>query len=109
MLPWITRFERGLTLKLFTPAERAQGFYVHFNVEGLMRGDYKSRQEGLSFQRQNGIINGDEWRELEEMNPIGGAVGTTYLVNGNMISVETAAKQQPRQAGATPSQSGGEA
>jgi HK97 family phage portal protein len=108
MLPWITRWESVLNWKLFSPQEREQGFYVKFNLEGLLRGDYKSRQEGLHIQRQDGIINADEWRELEEYNPVGGVVGETYLTNGNMISVETAAKQPPRQAGASPSQSGGD-
>ncbi len=97
ILPWITRWEQTLNWKLFSDSERARGLYVKFNVEGLLRGDYKSRQEGLGIQRQNGIINANEWREMEEMNPIDGASGDAYLVNGNMISTETASKQQPRQ------------
>ncbi|HPU35047.1 MAG TPA: phage portal protein [Phycisphaerae bacterium] len=84
MLPWIVRWEREINRKLFTRREKEQGYYVKFNVEGLLRGDYKSRQEGLAIQRQNGIINADEWRELEEMNPIPDGSGKVYLVNGNM-------------------------
>lgn len=98
MLPYITRWEQVINRKLFTRQDRQQGYYARFNVEGLLRGDYKSRQEGLQIQRQNGVINTDEWRALEEMNPIGGVAGQAHLVNGNMISVETAAKQPPRQA-----------
>jgi len=97
ILPWITRWEQTLNWKLFGDSERAKGLYVKFNVEGLLRGDYKSRQEGLGIQRQNGIINANEWREMEEANPIEGVSGDAYLVNGNMISTETASKQQPRQ------------
>ena len=105
ILPWITRWEQTLNWKLFGDNERARGLYVKFNVEGLLRGDYKSRQEGLGIQRQNGIINANEWREMEEMNPIEGVSGDAYLVNGNMISTETASKQQPRK---NPSGNGGE-
>ncbi|ELK38889.1 phage portal protein, HK97 family, partial [Brevibacillus agri BAB-2500] len=43
-----------------------------------------SRQEGLHIMRQDGIINQNEWRELEEMNPVEG--GDVYLINGNMVS-----------------------
>lgn len=85
LLPYLTNWEKTINWKLFTPKERQEGYYVKFNVEGLLRGDYKSRQEGLAIQRQNGVINADEWRDLEEMNPIGGDEGLAYLVNGNMI------------------------
>ncbi|MHB1126864.1 MAG: hypothetical protein ACYC2T_07870 [Bacillota bacterium] len=45
------------------------------------------------------MINANEWRQLDDENPIPGPAGEAYLVNGNMISTETAAKQQPKQAG----------
>lgn len=97
MLPLITRFEQTMNWKLFTPAERAAGYYVKFNVDGLLRGDAAARAQYLNTKRQNGIINANEWRELDDENPIEGLAGEAYLVNGNMISTETAATQQPKQ------------
>lgn len=99
MLPLITRFEQTMNWKLFTPAERAAGYYVKFNVDALLRGDSKARAEALAIKRQNGIINADEWRELDDENPIGGIAGAAYLVNGNMITTEAAARQQSKQTG----------
>ncbi len=99
LMPWFIRWEQAINRRLFTSAERREGYYVKFNVDGLLRGDYKSRMEGLHIQRQDGIINADEWREKEEMNPQEGGTGKVYLINGNMVSVETAAKQQPRNTG----------
>ena len=96
MLPGITRFEQTMNWKLFSPAERAAGYYVKFNIDALLRGDAKARAEALHLKRQNGIINSNEWRELDDQNPIEGPAGEAYLVNGNMISIETAMKQQPR-------------
>lgn len=96
MLPVITRYEKTMDWKLFTPAERAAGYYTKFNMDALLRGDSAARAEYLNKKRQNGIINADEWRELDDENPIGGVAGTTYFINGNMISAETAAKQQPK-------------
>ncbi|MEN6325798.1 MAG: phage portal protein [Syntrophomonas sp.] len=104
MLPLITRFEQVMNWKLFSAAERQAGYFVKFNVDALLRGDYKSRQEGLAIQRQNGVINADEWRGMEDANPIGGAAGQAYLVNGNMISTENAAGQTQK----IPPQNGGE-
>lgn len=108
MLPWVKRWEQVANWKLFTAEERAQGYYAAFNLNGLMRGDYKSRQEGLAIQRQNGVINADDWRDMEEMNPIGGPAGQAYLVNGNMVGTETAANQPPRQPGGGGGQTGQE-
>lgn len=92
LLPYVRMFEQAINQKLLTPRERAAGYYAKFNLSGLLRGDYKSRQEGLAIQRQNGVINADEWRELEEYNPIGGEAGEAYLVNGNMVPTEQAMK-----------------
>ncbi|MFB0832908.1 phage portal protein, partial [Brevibacillus laterosporus] len=86
-------WEQAINWKLFTKEEREKGYYARFNLSGLLRGDYKSRQEGLAIQRQNGVINADTWRSLEGMNPIDGPEGQEYLVNGNMIPVTAAASK----------------
>lgn len=90
LMPYLTRMEQAGNMKLFTPQERAAGYYIKFNLEGLLRGDYKTRQEGLAIQRQNGALSADEWRETEERNPIPDGSGKEYLVNGNMIPVSAA-------------------
>lgn len=93
LMPYITRLEQTANWRLFTPTERAQGYYVRCNVKGLLRGDYISRQQGLQIQRQNGVINADTWREVEDMNPTGEESGKKYLVNGNMIPADLAASK----------------
>ncbi|KAF6584990.1 phage portal protein [Paenibacillus sp. EKM211P] len=98
LMPYLTRIEAATNWKLFTPAERAAGYYVKFNVDALLRGDYKSRQEGLAIQRQNGIINGDDWNIIEDRNPAPDGSGKEYLVNGNMIPISRAVNGQTTQA-----------
>ena len=59
--------------------------------------------------RQNGIMNADEIRELEDMNRIEGGAGQLYTVNGNMISLENVKLNIPRgaqSAGAAGGQAG---
>jgi HK97 family phage portal protein len=96
LLPMITRFERTVNWRLLTPQERAEGYYVKVNVDALLRGDAASRGQYLAQKRQNGALSADQWRELDDENPTGVPGGDAYLVNGNMISLETAMKQQPR-------------
>ncbi|EHQ63669.1 phage portal protein, HK97 family [Paenibacillus dendritiformis C454] len=85
LMPYLTRIEQTANWKLFTRAEREAGYYVKFNVDGLLRGDYKSRQEGLAIQHQNGALNADEWREIEDRNPIEDGTGKIYYVNSAAV------------------------
>ena len=65
---------------------------MQFNIDGLMRGDYKSRMEGYAIARQNGWMSANDIRELENLNPIPDIEGgNAYLCNGNMIPIALAA------------------
>jgi HK97 family phage portal protein len=81
--PWAVRIEQELSRKIFSPDEQKK-YFVEFNLDGLLRGDFKTRQEGLKTMRQNGIINADEWREYENMNPLPDGAGQVYLNPLNM-------------------------
>ena len=93
--PWLVRIEQAMNRALFTDQEKGR-FYVQFNIDGLMRGDYKSRMEGYAIARQNGWMSANDIRALENQNPIPKEEGgDAYLVNGNMIPITTAMKAQP--------------
>ena len=88
--PWLVRIEQAMNKALFSEQERGK-YFVHFNMDGLMRGDYKSRMEGYAIGRQNGWLSADDIRDLENMNPIGEENGgNLYLVNGNMVPITKA-------------------
>ena len=92
--PWLVRIEQAMNRALFSEQEKGR-FYAQFNIDGLMRGDYKSRMEGYAIARQNGWMSANDIRELENQNPIPASEGgDAYLVNGNMISISTALKQK---------------
>ena len=66
--------------------EDKQRYFWKFNVDGLLRGDYQSRMQGYAVGRQNGWLNANDIRELENMDEIPAAEGDDlYLVNGNML------------------------
>lgn len=88
--PWLVRIEQAVNRALFSEKEKGR-FYVQFNLDGLMRGDYKSRMEGYAIARQNGWMSANDIRELENMNAMSDEEGgNAYLVNGNMIPVNLA-------------------
>jgi hypothetical protein len=75
---------------LLLPMEK-QEYFIKFNLDGLLRGDYQSRMQGYATGRQNGWLSANDIRELEDMNRIPeNEGGDAYLVNGNMISITTA-------------------
>lgn len=93
--PWLIRIEQAMNRALFSDTEKGR-FYVQFNLDGLMRGDYKSRMEGYAIARQNGWMSANDIRMLENMNPISDEEGgNTYLVNGNMVPITMCGSGQP--------------
>lgn len=85
--PWLVRIEQAMNRILFPEKEKGK-YYVQFNMDGLMRGDYKSRMEGYAIARQNGWMSANDIRALENMNPIPDEEGgNTYLINGNMLPI----------------------
>lgn len=84
LAPWAGRLEQAIEVGLLSDSEQREGIFAKFNLSALMRGDYKSRQEGLQIQRRNGVLNADEWRDLEDMNPRADPGGAQYIVEANM-------------------------
>lgn len=84
--PWLVRWEQALKLKLITNKQ----FFPEFLVDGLLRGDVKSRYEAYAIARQNGWMNVDEIREKENLNPLPDGQGKTYLVPLNMVPADQA-------------------
>lgn len=88
--PWVTRWEQSVYRTLLSPNEK-KDFFVKFNVEGLLRGDYVSRMNGYATARQNGWMSANDIRELENMDRISAEDGgDLYLINGNMLPLSSA-------------------
>ena len=88
--PWVIRWEQALTRTLLTPDEKAT-YFIKYNVEGLLRGDYQSRMNGYATARQNGWKSANDIRELENLDRIPAEEGgDLYLINGNMLPMGSA-------------------
>lgn len=72
IMPIVARWEDEMTRKLLTLAERDAGYYIKFDVSGLLRGDAKSRAETNDIQIKNDSLTVNEARRMEGRNPIPG-------------------------------------
>lgn len=88
--PWLVRWEQSLQKSLLSDSEKGQ-YFIKFNVEGLLRGDYASRMQGYATARQNGWMSANDIRELEDMNAIPDEQGgNLYLCNGSFTKLSEA-------------------
>jgi len=99
--PRLVRFETATTRALLTKEEQ-RTFFIEFLVDGLMRGDAKNRADALHVMRLDGIINADEWRDLENMNPIPGGAGQLYLAPLNLAPLASIGATPPPGTPGTP-------
>lgn len=90
LTPWLVRLEQNFNRALFTENERGK-YFVKFNVEGFLRGDYETRMRGYTSALQSGILSVNEVRGLEDMNSISAEEGgDLHLVNGNLAKLKDA-------------------
>ncbi len=88
--PWIGRLEASMHRSLLTEDEK-KSYTIRFNVEGLLRGDYKSRMEGYAVGINNGFMCVNDVRRLEDWNLVPDELGgNLYMVNGTMVPLKDA-------------------
>jgi HK97 family phage portal protein len=87
--PWVDAWEQELNWKLFTEEEKAQGYYVKFNMNALLRGDMKTRAE--FYTRLFGVagLSPNKILALEEEDGIG-PMGDHHFVPANFVTLERA-------------------
>ncbi|ULQ45862.1 phage portal protein [Flagellatimonas centrodinii] len=65
---WVVQWEQELNRKLFTKEELAQGYFVRFALNALLRGDMTSRANFYKAMREISTLSANEIRELEDLN-----------------------------------------
>jgi HK97 family phage portal protein len=97
ILPWLRRFESAFMRDLIEDDDR---YLIEFDVRGLLRGDSSSRSAYYRAMWDIGVLNTDDIRELENMDPVeGGDVRYRPLNMGTLGEKPTEgdvlAQQQP--------------
>jgi HK97 family phage portal protein len=83
---WLKAWEQELNLKLFLARNRTK--YVEFNVDYLLRGDFKTRMEGYRSAVQGGINTPDEVRETENWPKYPGVGGDKLWMQGATMPLD---------------------
>jgi len=82
---WTLQVEQELNLKLFGRKSRSK--WVKFNTDGLLRGDFKTRMEGIAQGVQNGFMTPNEARALEGRPAVTG--GDEAYIQGATMPLKT--------------------
>ena len=61
---WTAAHEQELNLKIFGRGNAK--FYVKYNIDGLLRGDFITRMQGMAQGVQNGLLTPNEGRALDD-------------------------------------------
>ena len=90
LMPWLSRWEQSMAKSLLSRDERRQ-YEIRFNVDGLLRCDYKTRMEGYAVGVNNGFLCPNDVRRLENLDLIPPEKGgDNFLIQGAMIKLEDA-------------------
>ncbi len=86
VMPPVTAIEQGAKRDLLVGAD-ADSYVIEFNLGGVLRGDFTTRNSGYVFGRQWGWYSVNDIRRMEGLAPIGEA-GDIYLMPLNMRNAE---------------------
>lgn len=103
--PSLRRIEQSAVKKLLTAGERAL-LTVKFNVKALLRADAAAQSAFYASALQNGYMNRDEVRDLEDEPPIPDGKGQAFTVQLNLTPVDQIGQQKPPAAVAAPAMEG---
>lgn len=87
LMPWCVRIEQEAKSQLIEESD----IFGELLLDGLLRGDAKSRAEALAIRWQHGTLTPDEWRALENENPLPDGLGNRTYVAVNYQAVEAPA------------------
>jgi HK97 family phage portal protein len=85
---WIEQLEQEMNLKFFG---RGSKRFVEFNVDGLLRGDYKTRMDGNAQAIQTGQLTPNEARAMENREPLDG--GNKLYIQGATVPLATQSQE----------------
>ena len=80
---WVEQFEQELNLKLFG---RGSEYFVEFSMDGLLRGDFKTRMDGYAQGIQNGVMTPNEARRMENRPEMD--AGGKLMIQGATVPIE---------------------
>lgn len=89
---WVEQTEQEMNLKFFGKLNTK--YYVEYNLDGLLRGDFKTRMEGYAIAIQNALRTPDEIRAGENWSAKGGDADKLHI-QGATVPLGTQTQNKP--------------
>jgi HK97 family phage portal protein len=80
--PWVVKIEQSINRNLISPSSKQ--YFAEHVLDGLLRGDIKTRFDSYRVAREWGWLNADEIRAFDNMAPLPDGKGQIYLQPLNM-------------------------
>lgn len=88
LLEWAKRDEQRLMADLLTAAERREGYYIEYMLDGLERATIETRTQAYATMIQNGMLTPNEGRERENLDPLPGGDVLLMPLNMQMVGAD---------------------
>ena len=95
LTPIVKQYEGEFNRKLLTRNQRSRGWYLKFNVNGLMRGDTAARTQLYQMGMRNGLYKINEIRKLEDLPPIKEKNAEQVWFSGDLYPLSQAGQRVP--------------
>lgn len=89
LMQYVIQWEQENRYKLLSRTQRDAGWYIKGNVDVLLRADPVTRADFYAKLMEHSIVNADECRAKEELNPIPNGLGKQFLASKNLGSLES--------------------
>ncbi|MEV7589738.1 phage portal protein [Streptomyces sp. NPDC089922] len=92
LMPWIVRIEQAVSTFLLPGLQ-----YIRFNVDARLRAKTKDRYESYQTALNNGFLNADEIRAMEDLAPLPKKLGQRYYrpLNLGVVGDDEKEAKQP--------------
>ena len=84
LMPWFVRWEQRLGADLLIAP---QAYFVEFIVDGLLRGDIKTRMQANQIGIRSGMLNPNETRAMENRNAYAG--GEKFFRTADLVPMDS--------------------
>ncbi|MCA1365934.1 phage portal protein [Bradyrhizobium sp. BRP14] len=91
---WVKAWEQELNLKLFSARNRTK--FCEFNIDGILRGEFRTRMDGYAKGIQNAIYTPEEVRAMENLPKHGGDAELLHIQGATVpLGMQSIAARQP--------------
>jgi HK97 family phage portal protein len=97
LMPWIVRIEQAVSTFLLPGSQ-----YIKFNLDSRLRAKTKDRYLAYKEAINNGFMNADEIRALEDMDPLPDGLGQTFYMPLNLSDVAEEEEEEQEAEGEIP-------